>query len=130
MLAAEDSIEFILNKVEALAGPKAPGSAVPQVQEWKAGLSRADEAVGGVDGLQIGKGLPVGAEQQVVAVIDLAAELGIEIGAAASARLIGSFIECHLSTRGSKPNGGGEAGEPATDDMDFRFCRPRGHSSP
>ena len=49
---------------------------------------------------------------------------------AAPARLIGGFIECHLPTRGGEPNGGGEAGEPATDDMDFWLCRPRGHSSP
>jgi hypothetical protein len=64
----------------------------------------------------------------MVAIVNAAAELRIQIRTAAPASVAASFIESHTPTLGGKPDRSGEASETGADDM----CRtqPRYHTRP
>src|SRR3546814_10273893 len=86
-----------------------PAFAAGEVEEGKGGLGRAGQAVCGADLPHEIQRRRVRGEQDVVAVVDAALELGILVGAAATAGLGGGFVERDLpaglgkAQRGRKP---------------------------
>src|SRR5207248_7336817 len=59
----------------------------------------------------------VAREQQMIAVVDPAAELGVEKRAAAAAGMLAGFVERDAMPVGDQHHGGGKTGHPGADDM-------------
>ena len=61
----------------------------------------------------------------MIAVVDAAAELGVEIRAAASAGMLARFIQRHAPPAFAERHRGGEPGEPGADDMQLLVLAAR-----
>src|SRR5204863_4469146 len=78
---------------------------------------RSREGVDGADPLDKSQGGRVAGEQQMIAVIDAAAEFGIEKRPAAAAGMLAGFVERDAMSVGDQRHGGGETGDSGADDM-------------
>ncbi len=94
-------------------------------------LGRPLERIERPDARDIGRRRLVAGEEQVIAVVDANAQLGIDKGAAASASLRSRFVEDDRMALIGQHNGCGQAGEPGPDDMHVARRRAGGtHKSP
>ena len=66
----------------------------------------------------------------MIAIVDAAAKLGVEIGTAAAAGVIARLIKAHLPSRSGERHGRGKPGEPSADDMRQAAGRYLVHASP
>ena len=98
-------------------GPQGPSLPGPDVEERKAGRDGADQSVGGPDVGKVAHGGPVAAQQQVVAVVDQAAEPRVGVRAAAPAGPPAGLVEGDRPPRERQGHRGGEAGEAGADDV-------------
>src|SRR5437867_5081944 len=78
--------------------------------------------------VEIAEGSIVAGKQEMVAVVDPAAELRIEIGSAAPAGMKARFVQTYLATCSSKLDCGSETGKTGANDM--RCTRPDAHMRP
>jgi len=79
----------------AAIGAQGPARAAAKIEKGDARLLGTGERRRRADRLDIGHGVAIAGEQQMIAIVDAAAELLVEIGAAAAARLRARFIERH-----------------------------------
>jgi len=70
----------------------------------------------------------IAGEQEMVAIVDTATQLRIEIGTATAAGMRGGFIKAHVSTLGGQPDCCGKAREAGADDMHDAWRGP--HTNP
>ena len=66
----------------------------------------------------------------MVAVVEATAEFGVEIGAAAPARMTACLVKPHLPPRRGKFHGSGKPGEAGADDICPTAGRPAFHTRP
>ena len=109
----------------ALVRPQQPMLAARQVDEGKDGLRRCRQRRPAAEPVEIGEHRRVGAEDQVVAVVDAAAEGGVLEGAAAAAGMVARLVEAETAAESFRRQRQRrrQAGQPGADDMDM----PAGH---
>jgi hypothetical protein len=97
---------------------RGPAGAARQIDEGKGGPGRAGQSIARADFLDIGQRFPVGGQQDVIAIVDAAVELGVEVGAAAPARVGRGFIERDGLALAGQAHRAGQAGDAGANDMD------------
>ena len=103
---------------KAVAEPQGPALPAGEIDEMKVGFVRPAHAVRRADQRQIGEGAAVARQDDVVAVVDLHVEHGVDVGAAAAAGLRARLVQHHALARLRQPRGGGKSGETGADDVD------------
>ncbi len=111
----------------AARGRSTQRSPVARSRKGKAGSAGPVSVSARADRREIGHRRAVALQQQMIAVVDAAAERRIEIRAAASAGLRRCLMENHGNPGIGKPHRCGEPGEPRADDM---HARKAAHNSP
>ncbi len=107
--------------------PPLPGRHVDKRESRVLGaVDRAARA----DPLEIVERAAIAGEQQMVAVVETAAELGVEIGTAAPAGMAARLVEPHFSPGGGQGYRGREPGKPGADDMGPAAARSAAHRKP
>src|SRR5438876_1190558 len=79
---------------------------------------RTAQARGCADPLEIVESCTVAAEQQMIAVVDAAAELAVEIGTAAAAGLRARLVNGHIATGAGEADRRRQSCQPRSDDVD------------
>ena len=95
----------------AFIGRDGPACAAPHIHEIEACGFGSHELVDRSDGAQVIMRRMIAGEHQMIAVVDRLVEHGIEIGAAAPARLHAAFDQADFRAATRQRNGGREAGQ-------------------
>src|SRR5215469_10732033 len=97
--------------------PQLPALLRCYVDKGEYRLRRAFEGSECAKSFDIGERIIVAGKNEVVAVVDAAAEFCVEIRAAAPTSMRGGFVQTHGATSGGRSNRRCEAGEPSANDM-------------
>ena len=103
---------------EAGVGTHGPAPSAPELDEGKGGAGGARQAAGGANLVEIGHHRAVSRKQQVVAVVDRAAEDVVEERAAAPAGMGRRLVKRDPAARFERTHRAGQAGDSGADDVD------------
>ena len=113
-------------RYEPGVSPDRPALAGREIDEGETRRRRPAKARTRADEVEVRKGANIAGQHEMVAVVDLHAEGGIEIRAATPARLVGRLMKRDRQTARGQPHGGGQSRQTRADDMDLtrRQTRP------
>lgn len=94
---------------------------LPKVTEGEPRLARSGQMLFCADSFQIGEGISIAAQHQVIAIIDHFPKLLIKPGSAAAARLRRSFENLNVHAATHKMHCCGKARQACADDIDAAF---------
>jgi len=99
--------------------------AAGEIGEGEFGAPRSGQRLLSADDAQIIVNRAIAGEHEMIAVVDDAAKLGVEIGAAAAARLPRRLEQHHARAFVRQRHGGGKSSKSSSDDIDrAHACSP------
>ena len=96
-----------------------PAQTAGHLHERKKSLVADDQCVPGIDLFKVAKGSVIATEQEMIAVINSAVEMGVMKRPASPPGMVGGLIEMNVCALTGEPYGTGKTGKTGANDMDF-----------